>query len=163
LFSPRDSFFDFATNSCSLSYPEIARQLLSQLDIKSESSFSDDEKSSFDKASNVCRLRLKRLMDKAKESTSRIFEELPTFRDEVFFDLADFPELVSTDSQGFIFDSQRSSSQRSDLEIEVPSHPDPDPNQIPFPIPFLVCHPHRDLLSRSSARLLKILDLWPNV
>ena len=79
----------------------------------------------FKRALEICRMRLSKLIVKVK--SKKIFQNHPETRNEVFLDLADRELsclICEEDSQQLSQSSncsERPSSQRSELEIEVPS------------------------------------------
>ena len=123
--------YDFATSPDQKGKPkgEIAKALLSPsfLSIMKEKDVDSPElEKAFSHAIDVCRKRLPRLIDKVQRK--KLFHDNPSARNEVFFDLNDeqFSALISDPNEGNQFSqfsnfSDRPSSQRSELEIEVPS------------------------------------------
>ena len=121
--------YDFATDQKGKSKVDIAKGLLTPtfLSIVAEKDIESPEvEKPFNHAVDVCKRRLITLINKVKDK--KLFYHNPLARNEVFLDLTDeqFSILICDPSEGnqlsqtSIF-SDRTSSQRSDLELEVPS------------------------------------------
>ena len=123
--------YDYAASSGergkSKSKIDIAKALLTPefLSIVREEEIESREvKEVYARAVEICRRRLVHLVDNVQKK--RIFCSNPESRNEVFLDLNDFPSLIC-DEEGSLQLSQsttcsvRPSSQRSDIELEIPS------------------------------------------
>ncbi len=101
--------------------PTVFRNLLLTLPVKDVKENSPKEETeALNKVLNVLRCRFARLQ--RRQQAKKWFQSNPSARAEVFFDLNDFPVLIrehESQSSGL---SQRTDSQRSTLELEVPSH-----------------------------------------
>lgn len=100
-----------------LSKTEVAEQLLTEtgLSIKKVKSMSEDEVICFERAQDVVRKRLIRLIERVQKKNKAFFDG-----SETFFDLSDFPTLVKEEDSQCLSQCSNSSN-KSWLELEEPS------------------------------------------
>ena len=117
----KNSFvYEYYINHKKKSKSEIVRDLLSRPNLNIKVEFkTEEETKQIEQANNVCKARLNDLVNRVQKS--RWFVRFPDAKEETFFNLANYPDLIRDDDSQSIPDSQTSTS--SVLEEIYPDPP----------------------------------------